>query len=108
MPKPKYHVLICTTSRPPGHPRGSCGEKASRELVTAFYSEMEKHELFGQILVTESSCLGPCSIGPNVVIYPDGTWYRGVQLNDVAEIMQEHIVRGQPVKRLVVPDEMWG
>jgi len=109
MPKPKYHVLVCTTSRPPGNPRGSCGEKGSKEeLLPAFYSEMEKHMLFGQILITESSCLGPCPIGATVVVYPDGTWYKGVKAVDVAEIMESHIVNGKPVERLTVPDEMWG
>jgi (2Fe-2S) ferredoxin len=69
---------------------------------------MEKRELFGQILVTESSCLGPCPIGATVVVYPDGTWYKGVKPADVAEIMEEHISNGRPVKRLAIPEEMWG
>jgi (2Fe-2S) ferredoxin len=108
MPKPKYHIIVCTTTRPPGNPRGSCGEKGSRELLPAFFAEMEKRELFGQILITESSCLGPCPIGPSVVVYPDGIWYKGVKPADVAEIMEEHISNGRPVKRLAIPDEMWG
>ncbi|MBI3804113.1 MAG: (2Fe-2S) ferredoxin domain-containing protein [Nitrospirae bacterium] len=108
MPKPKYHILVCTTTRPPGNPRGSCGERGSRELLNSFFSEMERLELFGQILVTESSCLGPCPIGPNVVVYPDGTWYKGVKPADVAEIMEQHIVNGRPVTRLAIPEEMWG
>jgi len=69
---------------------------------------MEKHMLFGQILITESSCLGPCPIGATVVVYPDGTWYKGVKAADVPEIMESHIVNGKPVERLAVPDEMWG
>lgn len=108
MPKPKFHILVCTTTRPPGHPRGSCGEKGSKDLLPVFFDEMEKRMLFGQILVTESSCLGPCPIGATVVVYPDGTWYKGVTAADVAEIMEEHIVNGRPVTRLAVPEEMWG
>lgn len=108
MPKPTHHVLVCTTQRPPGNPRGSCGEKASQELIPAFYEEMEKHNLFGQILITESSCLGPCLIGATVVVYPDSVWYKGVKPADIPEIMEEHIVNGKPVERLTVPDEMWG
>ncbi|MFQ5579046.1 MAG: ferredoxin [Nitrospiria bacterium] len=108
MPKPKYHILVCTTQRPPGNPRGSCGEKGSQEIIPAIYDEMEKRELFGQILVTESTCLGPCPMGPTVVVYPDAVWYRGVKPADVAEIMDEHITQGRPVERLVMPDEMWG
>ena len=108
MPKPKHHILVCTTTRPPGNPRGSCGEKQSKDLIPAFYEEIEKRMLFGQILITESSCLGPCPIGATVVVYPEGIWYKGVQASDVAEIMEEHISKGKPVERLKVPDEMWG
>ncbi len=108
MPKPTHHVIICTTTRAPGNPRGSCGEKGSRDLLPAFFSEMEKRNLFGQILVTESSCLGPCPIGPAMVIYPDGVWYKGVRAEDLGEIFDEHIACGRPVRRLLVPDELWG
>lgn len=108
MPKPKYHIILCTTTRPPGNPRGSCGEKGSRDLLPIFFEEMEKRNLFGQILVTESTCMGPCPIGPAMVIYPDGVWYKGVQPSDVGEIFDTHIARGEPVARLVIPDAMWG
>ncbi len=108
MPKPKYHIIVCTTTRSAGNPRGSCGEKGSRDLLPAFFEEMEKRALFGQILVTESSCMGPCPIGPAVIVYPDGVWYKGVAPSDVTEIMEEHITHGRPVQRLIIPDETWG
>jgi (2Fe-2S) ferredoxin len=108
MPKPKYHIIVCTTTRPPGNPKGSCGEKGSGDYIPLLFEEMEKHNLFGQVLITESSCLGPCPIGPTMVVYPDGTWYRGVKSQDIPEIMKEHIINGNPVKRLAIPDEMWG
>lgn len=108
MPKPKYHVLVCTTTRPAGNPRGSCGQKKSQDIIPAFYNEMEKKMLFGQILITESTCLGPCMVGPTVVVYPDGVWYKGVTPDDVTEIVEEHFVKGNAVKRLMVPDELWG
>lgn len=108
MPKPKHHILVCSTTRSPGNPRGSCGEKKSQDIIPAFYQEMEEKMLFGQILITESSCLGPCGLGPTVVVYPDGVWYKGVTPADTKEIIEEHIVNGKPVERLRVPDEMWG
>jgi (2Fe-2S) ferredoxin len=108
MPKPKYHVIVCTTTRPPGNPRGSCGEKGSRDLIPFFFEEMEKREMFGQILITESSCLGPCPIGPVMVVYPDGVWYQKVTPEDIGEIFEEHLVNGRPVARLTIPNELWG
>jgi len=108
MPKPKYHVIVCTTTRPPGNPRGSCGEKGSRDYIGLLFQEIEKHDLFGQVLITESSCLGPCMVGPTLVVYPDGTWYKGVKPQDIPEIVEEHIVKGNPVQRLIVSEQMWG
>jgi (2Fe-2S) ferredoxin len=61
----------------------------------------------GQVLVTGSSCLGPCEQGPTVVVYPDGVWYAQVKEADVAVILDEHIKKGQPVAKLK-PDSIWG
>ena len=57
-----------------------------------------------EIAVTTSGCLGPCFEGPNLVIYPPGTWYQGVGVDDVAEIV-EGLVSGAPVERLRRPDD---
>jgi len=108
MPKPKHHIIICSTTRPEGNPRGSCGEKGSKELLQIFFGEMAQRGLFGQILITESTCMGPCQLGPTVVVYPDGIWYKGVIPSDVPEIFDEHIIAGRPVARLILPDEIWG
>lgn len=109
MPKPKYHVFVCTTTRPPGHPRGSCaGDRNSREVMMKFFEEMEKQGLFGDAMVTESGCLGPCMMGPTIVVYPDAVWYKQVMPEDVGEIVESHLKNGKPVDRLKLPDEMWG
>ncbi|HEX9758085.1 MAG TPA: (2Fe-2S) ferredoxin domain-containing protein [Nitrospiria bacterium] len=108
MPKPKYHVIVCTNSRPSGHPRGSCGEKGGSDVMMQFYEEMQNLELFDQVLITGSTCTGPCQLGPIVIVYPDGTWYQKVTQADVKEIMEEHIGKGKPVDRLKVPDNLWG
>ncbi len=108
MPKPSRHILVCTNTRPPGHPRGSCGEKRSPELLMNFMMEIENKGLFQEAIVTGTQCIGPCGMGPIVVVYPEGTWYRGVTPADVSEIVQSHIVDGKPVERLVMPEEVWG
>jgi (2Fe-2S) ferredoxin len=109
MPKPKHHIFICTATRPAGHPRGSCaGDRNSREVMMKFFEEIEKHNLFGAVLVTESGCLGPCAFGPTVVVYPDAVWYQKVLPEDVTEIVESHLKNDKPVDRLKMPDEMWG
>ena len=108
MPKPKHHILVCTQSRPDGHPRGSCTERNSRDLVMRFNMEMARLNLVFQMIVTETSCLGPCQFGPTVVVYPDGVWYNKVTPDDVPEILEQHIQNGKQVERLLMPEEVWG
>ena len=49
-----------------------------------------------------AGCLDKCSIGPAVVVYPEAIWYGGVQLDDVSVIMDQHIIGGKPVERLII------
>ena len=108
MPKPKYHILVCTNSRPPGHPKPSCGAAGSLALVQAFsLGLMERGIQPGEVLVTSSGCLGPCEQGPTVVVYPDAIWYSQVKDTDVSAILDEHIGKGTPVERLK-PNSVWG
>jgi (2Fe-2S) ferredoxin len=71
-------------------------------------SGIESKMLFGKVIVSTSSCLGPCSMGPVVIVYPDGVWYSRVKPGDVAEILDQHIGQGKKVARLESPDAVWG
>ena len=107
MPKPKHHIVVCTNSRPPGHPKLSCGSAGAASLLMAFnIGLMQKGVTPGEVLVSSSSCLGPCEQGPTVVVYPDATWYSKVTEADVATIIDEHIKGGKPVEKLN-PDAVW-
>ncbi len=59
-------------------------------------------------MIANTGCLGPCGVGPVVVVYPDGVWYQKVQPEDVDEILDQHIGQGKKIDRLEVPDELWG
>ncbi len=107
MPKPERHVLVCMNSRPPGHPRGSCGSVGANDVLSRFQQEFEAKNLFEKALISGSTCLGPCSLGTMVVVYPDGTWYNKVTPDDVPEIIEKHILSGQPVDRLLLAEEAW-
>ncbi|MFQ5671777.1 MAG: ferredoxin [Nitrospinales bacterium] len=108
MPKPSYHILVCVNQRPPGHPRGSCGESGAQALLEKFSMGIESKMLFEKAILSSTSCLGPCSMGPVVIVYPDGVWYNKVKPEDVEEILEQHIVQGKKVERLEVPAELWG
>lgn len=101
MPPPyERHVFVCTNRRPPESPRGSCAAKGSEDLVAAFKRELAAHGLAGTVRANASSCLDACEQGPSVVVYPEGVWYGRVTVEDVPEIVREHLEGGRPVERL--------
>ena len=108
MPKPAYHILVCANQRPPGHPRGSCGENGATDVLNALQMGIESKDLFSKAILSTSSCLGPCSVGPIIIIYPDGVWYNKVKPEDVNEILDSHIGNGKKVERLEMDELLWG
>ncbi|HTX55183.1 MAG TPA: (2Fe-2S) ferredoxin domain-containing protein [Candidatus Baltobacteraceae bacterium] len=98
----RHHIFVCVNQRPPGHPKGDCATKQSRDLLRKFQEETEKRQLWETVAVSGSTCLGACMQGPVVVVYPEGTWYGQVKVQDVEEIMDQHVVGGKPVERLLL------
>jgi (2Fe-2S) ferredoxin len=107
LPKPACHVLVCTNTRPPGNPKGSCGEKGADALVDAWKALVREQGLDERVMVNRTSCLKHCSRGVAVAVYPDGTWYGGVRAEDLAELHQAQVVEGRPLERLRMPDLPW-
>ena len=107
MPKPEKHVFVCLNARPTGHPKGSCTERGAEGLLMEFGRLMEARQAYGKVAITRTSCLGPCELGPTVLVYPEGVMYVGVQLGDVEEIFDQHLLGNQPVSRLQAQAEIW-
>ena len=107
MPRPTRHVFVCSQNRPAGHPRGSCGQKGCAEVVDEFMKQWQQRQAFAQVMVTPSGCIGPCSMGPNVLVYPEGVMYCNVSKADVSEIFDEHLLGGKVVERLQAPADKW-
>jgi len=107
MPKPARHVFVCSQNRPAGHPRGSCGQKGCAEVVDELMKQWQQRQAFTQVMVTPSGCIGPCSMGPNVLVYPEGVMYSNVTKADVTEIFDEHLLGGKVVERLKAPADIW-
>ena len=101
MPPPfEKHVFVCTNLRELNNPKGSCSAKGSEELPMLFKKELEAKGIKGGIRINKSGCLDACERGCTVVVYPEGVWYGGVTKDDVAQIVDEHLVGGKPVERL--------
>lgn len=97
----RHHVFACHTQRPPGHPRGSCGAAGAQPLWDRMSKLLEAGRLT-DIGFTAAGCLGFCSAGPLMVVYPDGVWYRPTTAADIDEIVEQHLKQGQRVDRLVM------
>ncbi len=108
MPRPEKHVFICVQNRPPMHPRPACAARGGQEIAEEFYVQLQERQLFEKVMVSTSSCMGPCGAGPTVVVYPEGVMYGGVTKEDVSAIFEEHLQGGKPVERLQIPEEFWG
>ena len=99
-PHLEKHVFICTNRRDPGNPKGSCAEKGSDEVRDAFKRILHERGLKGRIRANAAGCLDQCPRGIAVVVYPEQVWYGGVKVEDVEEIVDQHLVGGVPVDRL--------
>ena len=89
----RAHVLCCGGT--------GCTSSGSPKIQETFTSEIQKQGLSDEIRVVQTGCFGLCALGPVVIVYPDGTFYSHVTVEDVPEIVEEHLLKGRVVERLV-------
>lgn len=100
----KVHVFCCINVRPQNHQRGSCGRCGAAKLRYYMINKTKEIGLDG-IRINASGCLDRCELGPAMVIYPEGVWYRYENETDINEILESHIINGQPAERLRIPQD---
>jgi (2Fe-2S) ferredoxin len=98
----KKHVFACATQRPPMHPRGSCGNNGAGPLWEHMGKKIEALGLNVDVGFTLAGCLGFCSAGPLMVIYPEGVWYRPQSTDDIDTIIAQHLQQDVLAEDLVV------
>ncbi|MFM8532495.1 MAG: (2Fe-2S) ferredoxin domain-containing protein [Acidimicrobiia bacterium] len=103
MPPFDKHLFICCNRRDAGHPRGSCDPAGSDALQKAFKKSLAERGV-RRVRANKAGCLDQCEKGPTVVVYPDNVWYGKVTEADVNEIVEEHVIAGRPVTRLLMPE----
>jgi (2Fe-2S) ferredoxin len=102
MPFRQHYLFVCTNRRPPGHPKGSCAEKGSEEVVVALKEALARRGSAREVVrACASSCLDLCEEGISIVQEPEHVAYGNATLADVEEIA-EAASRGAVVERLVV------
>ncbi len=92
----RSHVLICAGS--------GCTSSKSLFVKEALEKELVRHKLDNEIKVVQTGCFGLCALGPIMIIYPEGTFYSMVTVEDVPEIVEEHLLKGRVVSRLTYKD----
>ncbi len=93
----RSHVMICGGT--------GCTASGSKTLQTALQKALEEKGLQDEIRIVETGCFGLCALGPIMIIYPEGVFYSNVTTEDVPEIVEEHLLKGRIVQRLVHTDE---
>ncbi len=94
MADPQYraNVLVCSGT--------SCAASGSQSVLDGFKAEVVARGLQNEVRVVETGCRGFCAMGPVMIVYPEGIFYCQVQAQDVAEIVEETLVKGRVVERL--------
>jgi NADP-reducing hydrogenase subunit HndC len=89
----RTHVLICGGT--------GCTSSGSVKIADALEEQIALNGLAEEIKVVRTGCFGLCALGPVMIVYPEGTFYSRVKLEDVPEIVSEHLLKGRVVDRLV-------
>lgn len=92
------HFFVCVTNRP-AFAKPSCTHGGSAEILQML-AEAAMSRGLTDVAVTGTGCMGPCESGPTIVVYPEGVWYGRVTPDDVQELIDQHLVGGEPVERL--------
>ena len=92
----RSHVLICGGT--------GCTSSGSKTLQAAFEANIKACGLEEEVKLVQTGCFGLCALGPVVIVYPDGTFYSRVTEENVKEIVEEHLLKGRVVERLVYKD----
>ncbi len=96
----RSHVLICGGT--------GCTSSGSVKLQAEFESQLQANGIENEVKVVQTGCFGLCALGPIVVVYPEGAFYSRVELGDVKEIVEEHLLKGRIVKRLLYTETVEG
>ena len=89
-------VLVCGGT--------GCHSNHSGEIYDAFQKQIAENKLSEEVMLVKTGCFGLCAVGPVVIIYPEGSFYSHVTVDDVPELISEHLIKGRPVRRLLYKD----
>ncbi len=89
----RSNVLVCGGT--------GCTSSNSEQIIERLKEEIKAQGLEKEVNVIRTGCFGLCALGPIMVVYPEGAFYSRVTVDDVPEIVSEHLLKGRIVKRLL-------
>ncbi len=95
-----YHLLLCGGT--------ACHASTSLEIKKRLEEQVAARGLQDKVLVVETGCNGFCAQGPVMNVFPGGLFYQFLKAEDVKEIIDQHILKGEPIKRLMYHDPKTG
>lgn len=96
------HLFFCINERAADNPKGCCFLKNSLQLLDHAKKRVHEMGLKGKVRINKAGCLDACAHGPTVVVYPDDIWYTLRTIENVEEILLEHVQNDRIVKHLVI------
>ena len=105
MPSFQRHVFVCINERPADDPKGCCKAKGGVEVRDKLKAELKARGISKLVRANNAGCLDQCAQGVTIVVYPEQVWYGHVTVDDVTEIVDKHLVGGEPVERLMIPNQ---
>jgi (2Fe-2S) ferredoxin len=105
MPSFQRHVFVCINERAADHPKGCCKAKGGVEVRDKLKQELTARGISKLIRANNAGCLDQCEHGVTVVVYPEQVWYGGVTVDDIPELVEKHLVGGEAVERLMIPNQ---
>jgi len=89
----RSHVLVCGGT--------GCTSSGSEKIIKEMEVQLKNYNIDNEVKVVRTGCFGLCALGPVVIVYPEGAFYSMVKPEDVKEIVEEHLLKGRIVKRLL-------
>jgi (2Fe-2S) ferredoxin len=102
MPYYKHHVFFCVNQREDG---AKCCQDANAQAIRDYAKKRSKElDIAGKggVRMNTAGCLNRCEEGPVIVVYPEEVWYTYVDKDDIDEIIEQHLIKGQIVDRLKI------
>ena len=96
----KRHVLCCAGT--------GCTSSGSAKIIEEFENQIKANGIENEVQVVKTGCFGLCALGPIVIVYPEGSFYSRITADNVKEIVEQHLVKGEVVTKYLYDETIDG